>query len=301
MQKTQGMGNILRAMICLPLLLLVFPMENAAPQTLKFFQTDNRYEYRIELLTLAMDKTMATDGPYELEPFEAKMTHKRGLSLLERGTLINIVFLPATREMESRFLSVKTPILLGLLGCRIFIIRKKDRDDFSKIASLNQLKTTFMAGFGNQWADMKILEANQIPVIGTAQYENLFHMLSRGRFDYFPRGINEAFKEVKTREASHPDLMVEPGLALYYPYPVYFYVNYKDVRLADRIKRGLDRAKADGSFRRLFFRYHNEIIRKAGLNNRKVFTLTNPTLPDDIPRPNVGSWMDPALGADTMN
>lgn len=237
------------------------------------------------------DKTIESDGPYSLEPVEDEMTQSRGLLFLLKGEKVNVGFFPSNKERETKFLSVKIPILRGLLGYRISLIRKDSLADFSMIESLDQLKAKYKSGFGDQWADMEILRINNIPTVGTSKYESLFNMLAAKRFDYFPRGINEAWNEIADRKITHPDLTVDPHIALYYPYPVYFFVNKSNLKLADRIERGLKTALEDGTFKELFLRYHNTIIQQADLNNRKLFILKNPTLREGTPEPDTSWWL----------
>ncbi|MBI9093063.1 MAG: hypothetical protein JEZ12_27955 [Desulfobacterium sp.] len=206
--------------------------------TLRYFQTDLRYNYRIELLRLAMDGTLESDGPYSLEPATVKATQKRGLLLLEDGKKVNVGFFALSKERESRFIPVRIPILRGILGYRVCLIRKDSLSAFSEIETLEQLKKQFKAGFGSQWADMEILRANNIPVVGTVKYDSLFKMLSGRRFDYFPRGINEAWNELSDEKTNYSDLTVAPRIALYYPYPVYYFVNKDHPEIANRIGCG---------------------------------------------------------------
>jgi len=51
---------------------------NAEPLTLKYFQSDNRYQYHISLLTLAMDLTRGTGGPYQIQPLQESVTQRWG-------------------------------------------------------------------------------------------------------------------------------------------------------------------------------------------------------------------------------
>ncbi|VEN72966.1 conserved exported hypothetical protein [Candidatus Desulfarcum epimagneticum] len=261
----------------------------SAPVSIKFFQTDSRYDYHVDLLRLAMEKT---SGPYVLEPVKNRMTQKRGLAFLTAGKKVDIAFLAANKEREAAFLPVRVPLLQGLLGHRVFIIRKDKLESFSKIKTLEQLKTGYKAGFGSQWADMEILESNQLPVYGTVNYENLFKMLSAGRFDYFPRGINEAWREVEERKDRYPDLVVEPKTGIYYDYPVYYFVNKKNVSLAKRVEAGLKKALSDGTFKALFMKYHRSLIRRADLKNRRLFELKNRTLSPDVPKMEKGWWFE---------
>jgi hypothetical protein len=258
----------------------------------RYFQTDQRYSYRIELLKLALDKTVDTDGPYALEPETQEMTQSRGLAFLAHRGTINVAFLPTNVEREKTFLPIRIPILRGILGYRVFIIHKDNSRLFSNAETFKDLKKHCSAGFGAQWADLVILAENGIKVVKTAKYESLFVMLENKRFHYFPRGINEAWNEIETFSSKYPDLVVEPHLAFYYPYPVYFFVNKNDTFLAVRIEKGLSLALADGSFKALFFKYHKDLINRANLSDRKLFRLKNPTLPPGTPEPDTSWWLD---------
>src|SRR5690606_10365438 len=70
-------------------------------------------------------------------------------------------------------------------------------------------------------------------------------------FDYFSRGLYEVWEELRIH--SDKGLVIEDRLMLHYHSPIYFFVNRKDKKLADRIHRGLQIAMADGSFDELFF------------------------------------------------
>jgi hypothetical protein len=262
----------------------------AAPTTITYFQDDFRYTYEIELLQMALDKTEAQYGPAAAVSFTQQVNEARGLRLLELGK-VDVAFVPTNREREIRFEAVKFPLVAGLLGYRVFLINKENQKRFSNIHSLAALRSSMIAGFGVHWADMQILSANQLPVIGNANYEELFDMLQQDRFDYFPRGVNEAWLEVEKFSTDFPNMTVEKHLALYYPFPRYFFVNKEDKHLAKRLLKGLQIAQEDGSFKKHFMETFGNWIEKADLKNRRVFILNNPFLNDDTPRPDTSLWL----------
>ena len=55
-------------------------------------------------------------------------------------------------------------------------------------------------------------------------YEGLFDMLAAGRFELFSRGVVEVGEELAKQKSSHPELVIERHLMLYYPLTRYFYV-----------------------------------------------------------------------------
>jgi len=271
----------------------------AAETQVRYFQTDYRYEYRIKLLDLALTKTVKEFGDYKLEGVSKDITQGRGSSLLQYGNALDIAFFPTNREREEKFLPIRIPILQGILGYRVLLVHKSNQNAFSKIETLEQLKNRYMAGFGEHWADMAILDSNNIPVMGVAKYELLFAMLNAKRFDYFPRGINEAWIEVEKYKYQYKDMVVAPNIAFYYPYYVYFFVSKNNLELAYRVEKGLRIALKDGSFKTLFLKYHQDLVDIATLNKRRIFLLNNPFLPNEKITPELSWWL-PETGVNEL-
>jgi len=260
----------------------------AAPCTIHYFQHDSRYAYRTALLQLVLDKTL-DEGRCVLSPQFTTVTQDRGLALLQEGR-IDVVSVPTTLQRERDLRPVRFDILRGLLGYRVLLIRKQQQADFAAVQTPEELRR-FRLGFGSQWADLPLLQYNGFNVIAAPQYESLFGMLVRERFDAFPRGLNEAWQELSERQTDFPDLMVEPTLALNYPWPVYFFVRQGNQPLAERLQRGLMKAEADGSMHQLFMRHHGHLLQQANLTKRRLFQLVNPALPPGTPKTDTSWWL----------
>ncbi|WDE07920.1 transporter substrate-binding domain-containing protein [Thalassomonas viridans] len=271
--------------LLLPIISLAEPVEQ-----IRYFQTDARYNYRIELLQLVLDKTRDEFGSAVLQAETFNMSHGRGELSLENG-LIDVAFFATNKTREQRFRAIKYPILQGILGYRILLVHKGRQADFAGIKSLEQLANDFIGGFGTHWADMAILEDNQLKIITNPLYPNLFAMLDANRFDYFPRGINEIWQEAKQLGESYRNIVIEQTLAFYYPYPVYFFVTRDNTRLAKRIRLGLEQALKDGSLKELFLKYHLQDIQRSRLHQRRILLLENNQLPLDSPKPDSQWWL----------
>ena len=266
----------------------------AAPCTIRYFQQDARYAYRTALLQLVLDQT-AEEGRCQLSPQFTTVTPDRGLALLQEGR-IDVVSVPTTLRRERELRAVRFDILRGLLGYRVLLIRKQRQAEFAAVRSLAELRR-FRLGLGSHWADLPLLQYNGFQVMATPRYESLFAMLARGRFDAFPRGVNEAWQELAEQLGTFPDLRVEPTLALYYPWPVYFFVRRDNQPLADRLHRGLMRAQADGSLQRLFMEHHGNLLQQANLAKRRLLLLSNPGLPPGTPKADTSWWLPAAQSA----
>ncbi len=254
-------------------------------------QTDQRNQYYIGLLSLALEKTSLVDGEFKLLESKVVMPQGRALKELEKKASLDVVWSMSTIQREEDLLPIRIPLLKGLLGYRVFIIRNEDSDKFKNIENLEQLKS-MAAGQGHDWPDTQILKANDLPVITSPSYSGLFDMLNNLRFDYFPRGIQEPWAEV----ASHigMNIVVEKTLMLKYRAPIYFFVNRNDIKLADRLERGLRIAIKDGSFDKYFYSspVNHSVFASGKMKGRKIFELKNPLLSSKTPLEDETLWFN---------
>lgn len=252
-------------------------------------ETDKRPRYYVDLLRLVLERTQDVDGAFHLKPAEKRMFQGRAIISLQKGEALDVVWTMTSKEREEDLLPIRIPLLKGLLGYRIFLIRPQDTEKFAAITTLEDLKS-LTAGQGHDWPDTKILRANGLQVITAGTYDGLFEMLERGRIDYFPRGVNEPWAELQAHPES--ELIVEESILLKYPAAIYFFVNKKDRALANRIERGLRLMMKDGSFDEFFHTHpHTQpIFERANLEQRKTFTLENPLLPPETPLDEEELW-----------
>lgn len=260
----------------------------AGETTIRYFPAGPIYEYRWKLLELALSHAHTPSESLRFAPYTEDITQNRGMQLLQSGA-IDVIALGTNAERELQMRPIKIDILRGIVGFRVFVIRAADQ---ARIARMDEqaLRQQLTFGLNSQWADLPIMRAGGFTVVTSTSYENLFGMLAAGRFDAFPRGLNEAKRELDERQQSYPQLAVEQTKALFFPYPVYFWVNKENTALAQRIERGLKASLADGSFRRLFETYHATEIAMLAKEKRQVIRLGNPILPAGTTEPDTRWW-----------
>ena len=246
--------------------------------------------YVLQLLCQALERSKAKNEAIQLLPVDEYFTQARLMAELQKGTNIDLIWTMTTKEREISMQPIRVPILKGLLGQRVFLIRQDQQESFSKINHLSEL-SKLVAGQGSHWPDTDILRENGLTVLTSTHYELLFNMLKGGRFHYFPRGLNEAWAEVEAHTVD--GLMVEQHLLLSYPAPMYFFVHNDNVELAKRLETGLAKMINDGSFDRLFNSHPSiaGIVERAQLDRRKIFTLTNSSLPSETPLSDPRYWL----------
>ena len=205
--------------------------------------------YFEQLLRMAMEKTRATDGPFEIRHYDQRLSSPRQSTELKNQGVINVMWDGSNKQRETELLPIRISLLRQLNDYRVFLIRAEDRGKFAAVHTLDQLRQ-LSAGAGVNWPSTEILRANGLPVVTSIAYEYLFPMLAVKRFDYLPRGVYEAWYEQQVYAAD--GIVIEQSIFLHYPVPFYFFVSRANPALAGRIERGLRVALRDGSFDRLF-------------------------------------------------
>ena len=251
---------------------------------------DNRNQYFLDMLRLALEKTKKTYGPFILQVTDKKMVQERALMSLEQGKELDVIWTMTTREREKQFLPIRIPLEKGLIGYRLFLIHKDDKEKFNSIQTLQQL-IQLKAGQEEGWPDTQILRQNGLRVISVPDYDSLFRMLKKKRFDYFPRGVFE----IQSESSLHEELLIEDSLTIHYPAAIYFFVNKNNKQLAKRLEVGLRMAINDGTFQSLFLNQKSmrQALQLIKQSNRRLFQLKNPLLPLETPLQENGLWHFP--------
>ena len=243
----------------------------------------------LEVLKLAIQKSGYGQN-YSYEAYREELTEARMMSLLNDGTL-NIMWAGTQPKYENQLHPIRIPILKGMLGHRIFIIRQGDQARFDSINSLSELQQIPL-GQGRFWGDTVILKNAGMKVVAPVKYVSLFPMLEGGRFDFFPRAVHEPWSEVAAW--SELPLTVEKNILLIYPFAMYFFVSHENKKFGRIVEDGFLAAVVDGSFDEMFFNHPmiKDALGKANLKNRKIFRLQNPTMSPETPTNRHELWLN---------
>ncbi len=102
-------------------------------------EIDTRENDVIELLRMSLRKTVDSDGPFKMRPSKSNMKESRYRIQLEIGKRLTIIWSTVTKELEKKLLPIRIPVRKGILGYRIFLIRKQDKEKFAAIKSLKEM------------------------------------------------------------------------------------------------------------------------------------------------------------------
>lgn len=277
------------------LLLLLFTQTIFADNSLRIIPPQSKYDsshnYFYELLSLILEETK-DKYDYKSISFSKKMEQGRAFVSLKNDIHIDIHWAGTSLEREDEFITIKIPLIKGMLGYRFFVINKDKKSAFDKIKSFDDLKK-LKACQGTHWPDTKILLNAGIPVVKNAQYELMFAQVQRGRCDYFPRGIHEITSEIEARRDRYPELIIYENLMIYYPFPMYFFVSKNNKKLATQIENGLVKIINNGKFDELLKSHETtkHLFPLKNWINTKAFKLDNPFMKIDEKFYNKKFWI----------
>ena len=202
-------------------------------------------------------------------------------SIFERQTDLCVTVAGNPKFTEGDYISVNEPLMNGLLGHRLLVIRQSESNLFSAIKTSQQLQSK-TAGIPATWADAPLFRANDYPVSERGTLDTVFQHLKNKECDYVALGVNEIDSLFDQFASNVGGLMIEPTLRLYYPYALVFYVNPNNPVLADSIQRGLIAIKQSGAFQQLFSQFFSTLLVNADLKQRSEILLDNPALPANL-------------------
>jgi hypothetical protein len=252
---------------------------------------DQRRQYSYLLLKAVLERTVPQFGAFRIDHIPAHMERPRMLAALKAGKLANVTTYPADAEWLRELKVVPIPIDMGLQSWRVFLIVAGNQARVRAMAEAGKLNE-LTAGASSTWVSANALRDNGYPVVPGGNYTGLFQMLMAGRFDYFPRGLNEIYGEYDVYSKSYPTLAVEDSILLHDNIPSFFFVAPQATRIHRRLTVGMEAMLKDGSLERLLLTQFKDDMERAKLCSRKRIELPNRLIgPAMLARKEM--WFDP--------
>lgn len=249
--------------------------------------SDPHRPYMLALLQLACDEARLR---CQLLAASAMNQSRALVQLAKPDGGIDLFWGMTSNEREHKALPIRIPLDKGLIGWRVALVPADQPDLLAGIRNRQQL-ARLEAGQVDDWPDTTILRSAGLKVLTSQDYGNLFPMLQRKRFDYFPRSVMEVQREAALPVAQ--GLVIDRHLLLRYPTAMYFFVSPHQPQLAARLEQGLRMAVQDGRFNQLFLRYNAQELAGLALAKRTLIELDNPLLPPGTPLQDARLWYRP--------
>jgi hypothetical protein len=246
--------------------------------------------YNLTLLRLALEKSAPAYGAFELVVDKnTELTQQDALRYLSDKKELYVVPTMTDAIRERIFIPVRVPLYKGLFGIRLMIGNEQTVAALEGSSSVDAVKAaTFVQGAG--WPDTQILKANGFSVVEMTDKNAMMSAVSSGKTQLYPRSIAEIWSELQTTE--HKNLRVLNTVYLYYPAPIYFFVQKtaEGKVLAAQLEAGLMQAVKDGSFDQIFDQHMGPMIKKAQLSGKTMLRLNNSSLPGVTPLKDKHLW-----------
>lgn len=239
--------------------------------------SDFRAEYTKELLIEVLERTVPQFGPYIFTQGTTHMERGRLLWALKQGRLANVTSVPADSMYLHRALAVDIPIDMGMQNWRIALVDQR-RAGLVAGAAMEGRLPALVAGVGTGWVTERVFTSNGYRYVSGGNYDGLFDMLQAGRFDYFPRGVQEIFQEFDVRREKFRNLAVDESFLMHVNLPTLFFVSPAEPRLHQRIQAGMEAMLKDGSLERFVLKHFRIALLRAKLCRRNRIDLVNKDL-----------------------
>ncbi|MFO7799038.1 MAG: hypothetical protein R6V22_04660 [Rhodohalobacter sp.] len=250
-----------------------------------------RQVYEKEVLAAVLKATEEDFGPWEIkETLDEYPGDDEALVFSEKGHDLFVTIAGNQKFEEGDMIVIPKPMTKNLLGYRVPIIREGDSETFKNISNREEVQQ-LKHGIPETWSDAVIFRENGYQVVEDGDFDDIFVRLENDLFDYTAFGANEVMSVYENRASQREGLTIDQNILIFYPFPLVFYVNPDLSDLAVRVEEGMERISDNGELDSIFNRYYGDIVEKLNLNERILFELDNPLIPDEFRdlKPNLGN------------
>lgn len=251
--------------------------------TIKYWngnRSEVRKEYERKVFVELLKATEDSYGPWEIEENQDEYPGaEEALVFKEKGHDVFVTIAGNQKFDEDDRIVVPHLLTKNLLGYRVAIIREEDAGKFASIENEAQIQQ-LTHGIPETWSDAVIFRQNGYQVSEEGNFEDIFDRLEAGNFDYSAYGANEISGVFENRASERTGLMIDENLLFFYPFPLVFYVSPDQPELAGRIESGMQAIQESGALDAIFEEHYGDIVEELHLDDRKLFILENPLIPD---------------------
>lgn len=241
-----------------------------------------RQVYEKEVLAAVLNATEEDFGPWDIkETLDEYPGDDEALVFSEKGHDLFVTIAGNQKFEEGDMIVIPKPLTKNLLGYRVPIIREGDSETFKNISNREEVQQ-LKHGIPETWSDAVIFRENGYQVVEDGDFDDIFERLENGLFDYTAFGANEVMSVYENRASQREGLTIDQNILLFYPFPLVFFVNPDLPDLAERVEKGMERTIDNGELDSIFNRYYGDIVEKLNLNERILFELDNPLIPDEF-------------------
>ena len=115
-------------------------------------------DYFGQLLKLALDKTAADYGPYELSPLDIDISQRRHFLEIGKGR-VDVFWTMTTDAREQQARPVRVPLMKGVYGLRLLALNRADASSLESVKGIEDLRgIRFIQG--RDWPDTQVFRCS---------------------------------------------------------------------------------------------------------------------------------------------
>lgn len=232
-----------------------------------------RQSYEYQLLQCLVEGSQLADSiENDLTDYPLAVDERE---ILDKGADLLVTVAGNKKFSGKPLIELKHPLCNGLLGWRLCIVADHRVKEFQSL-SLSQLREK-KVGVPATWVDADLFRANGFTVIEQGSLDDMLNWVADGSVDFITLGANEAHDILQQKPHLSAKLAIEPTLAIYYPFPLVFYLNHNREDLANLLEQQL--LKKENQMTQLFEQHYGVVVRQSNLSARTKIVLDNPLLP----------------------
>lgn len=241
-----------------------------------------RANYEVDVLQACIAATQDKYGPANI--IIDNTDHPAAIdesNVFQHGADALVTVLANPKFAHREKIIIEKVIDKGMLGYRAILCCRTKASRLATCKNKTDLRS-FSIGIPDTWVDADLFRANEFNVVEEGSLDDLFIRLQQGRFDWTSLGMNEVNTILNQFESvdhsADENVMVVPGLMIYCPLLLVFYVTPDKPELADRISSGMDMIRKNGELNRIFQQHYGDIVKALALHDRDVISVINPDI-----------------------
>lgn len=270
-------------LICLPLVLLWYSTSKHPGTTIKLWSGNKTLAYQVYEREVLEAVLAATVKGYGDIPLLVDTTGVADEAAIFRTGDFDVFGTGAGNPKlaaEEKTI-IPHPLMKGLLGYRILIVRAAERGKLAAMTSADALQQQRL-GVPAGGIDAELFRHNGFKAVEAGSINDLFTRQAEKTFDYTALGVSEIGEVFTQKAAPVGGLVQDETLLIYYPFPLVFYVNPNNPELALRINQGMQVIARTGELDQIFERHFGALVDGLGLKQRRLIRLDNPFLPAEL-------------------
>ncbi|MGB0833558.1 MAG: hypothetical protein ACPGR2_03490 [Psychrobium sp.] len=209
-----------------------------------------RRSYSLGLLRLALEASKAEYGDYLLLPKKVPSRGKRLHWALANKAGLDVMWATPMAQFRQQTKTIPIDLLRGRGGIMVLITKKHRLSEFSELTTLGKL-APYKLGIGYKSNKKHQFEGLGLTLLFSKSRKSALINLNKGYYDFVPAELSGTESILR----QNPNLAVLPHRVFLRDKTSNFHVHKDNIKLYNRIKKGLEILEETGKFEQYFINH----------------------------------------------